>query len=846
MKTLLLIDGNSILNRAFYGIRPLTTSNGLFTHAVYGMMNIVLKHIEARKPDYAAVAFDLKAPTFRHLKYDGYKATRKGMPEELAVQLPYAKKCMTALGLKELELAGYEADDILGTCAAFGEGEPELQVYLLTGDRDSFQLIRDNVTVLLASTGDTIEFHREQFREKYEVMPEQFVDVKALMGDSSDNIPGVPGIGEKTAVKLIANFGSIDGVYENLGSDKIAQAVQKKLEAGRESAYLSRFLAQIKCDVPLGIELSDLSYNGYDKKLLKELLTELELFSLAKRLGLDKAETNEKEDSSKNEPRESKPLLEIKKIPLGELLKLDFNLCSLAVSENNIEVFDGEKVYTAEYSEKSEILSFFKVKKREIIVSDSKKLCYDFGRPECDIFDTTLAAYVLDSSENSYDLHRLFLKYLGQMLSEDYCESKVLYDLAPVLKEKLKESGQEELYKKIEDPLAYVLAEMEKCGFKVDRRGLTEYSEELERMCAEYTELIYFEAGHEFNINSTKQLGEVLFTELKLPVLKKTKTGYSTDAETLEKLKPYHTIIDRILEYRQVAKLKSTYCDGLLKVADENGRIHSSFNQTVTATGRLSSSEPNLQNIPIRSELGRKLRKFFVPKNEEYVLIDADYSQIELRVLAAVAGDERMIRAFAEGDDIHTLTAASVFGVPAEAVSEEQRKRAKAVNFGIIYGIGAFSLANDIGVPKYEAERYIENYLSKYPEVSAYLNETIENAKRDGYVTTVFGRRRYIPELSSSKKQLQAFGKRVAMNSPIQGAAADIIKLAMINVSKALEKSGIDARLILQVHDELILEAHHTCAKKAADILKQEMENAVDFVVPLAVDIGIGDNWFEC
>lgn len=845
MKTLLLIDGNSILNRAFYGIRPLTTSTGLFTHAVYGMMNIVLKHLEERKPDYAAVAFDLKAPTFRHLKYDGYKTTRKGMPEELAVQLPYAKKCMTALGLHELELEGYEADDILGTCAAWGNSNEAIEVFILTGDRDSFQLIRDNVTVLLASTGETVCFRRKEFRDKYEVEPEQFVDVKALMGDSSDNIPGVPGIGEKTAIKLISSFGSLDEVYGKLDSGEIAAQTVKKLVAGKDSAYLSKFLAQIKCDVPLGIDLPQLSYAGCDRKALKTLLTELELSKLLKRLGLDKEDSENTESANASESTaDSIPSITV--LTPEELLQKKIPSCSAFFSGNELTVYDGNAEYSIAYTEVSELAPFFSEPERTVIVSDSKKLCLDFGKPKCHIFDVSLAAYVDDPSENNYDLHRLSLKYLGQIVSDTFDSAKALYSLAPVLNEKLSQSGQSGLYYNIEEPLAYVLADMEKCGFKIDREGLSEYSKELEKMCAEYTEAIYFEAGHEFNINSTKQLGEVLYTELKLPVLKKTKTGYSTDAETLEKLKPYHTIIDRILEYRQVSKLRSTYCEGLLKVADSDGRIHSSFNQTVTATGRLSSSEPNLQNIPIRSELGRKMRKFFIPKNEDYVLVDADYSQIELRVLAAISGDMHMIRAFAEGEDIHTMTAASVFGVSPESVTEEQRKRAKAVNFGIIYGIGAFSLANDIGVPKYEAERYIKNYLSKYPEVSAYLNETKENAKKDGYVTTIFGRRRYIPELSSPKKQLQAFGERVAMNSPIQGAAADIIKIAMINVAKSLEESGINAKLILQVHDELILEAHHSCAKQAADILKREMESAVALAVPLAVDIGIGDNWFEC
>ncbi len=844
MKTLLLIDGNSILNRAFYGIRPLTTSSGLFTHAVYGMMNIVLKHIEERKPDYAAVAFDLKAPTFRHERYDGYKATRKGMPPELAVQLPYAKKCMTALGLTELELAGYEADDILGTCAAFGGDDPELSVYVLTGDRDSFQLIRDNVTVLLASTGETKEFHRAEFSEKYRVTPEQFVDVKALMGDSSDNIPGVAGIGEKTAVSLIYDYGSLDGLYEALQDAPLTPSVKKKLSEGRDSAYLSRFLAEIKCDSPLGISLCDLEYKGYCKKELHSLLTELELFSLAKRLGVDGDNCGEdKEEKSSSDTPATAPATECS---LCELLLRELAEISCDIEGNTLSVYDGETEYSVSFSDISEIKPLFEKKDRSVTVYDSKKIYLTLGDVASKLFDVSLAAYVVDSSEGNYDLARLSFKYLGYGTGEGFRPSRALYELHPVLLKKLEESSQLRLYTDIELPLASVLADMEKEGFKIDREGLARYSAELDKMCAEYKEAIYFEAGKEFNINSTKQLGQVLFDELKLPARKKTKTGYSTDADTLEKLRPYHTIIDRILEYRKVAKLRSTYCDGLLKVADSEGRIHSSFNQTVTATGRLSSSEPNLQNIPIRSELGRKLREFFIPKSDDHVLIDADYSQIELRVLAAVSGDINMISAFNSGEDIHTTTAASVFGVPLGAVTDEQRKRAKAVNFGIVYGIGAFSLGNDIGVSKYEADRYIKNYLARYPEVSAYLNDTVEAASRDGYVTTVFGRRRYIPELSSSKKMMKAFGERVAMNSPIQGAAADIIKIAMINVARALKESSIDAKLILQVHDELILEARRSCAKEAANILKREMERAVEFPVPLSVDIGIGDNWLQC
>lgn len=841
MKTLLLIDGNSILNRAFYGIRPLTNSAGLNTNAVYGMMNIILHHLDERKPDYAAVAFDRKAPTFRHKEFDGYKANRKGMPQELAEQLPYAKKCMSALGLKVLELDGYEADDILGTCAFMPDSDT--QVYVLTGDRDSFQLIRDNVTVLLASTGETKVFDRGAFGEKYGVTPEQFVDVKALMGDPSDNIPGVAGIGEKTALKLIADYGSLDGLYEHLNDGSIKGAALTKLENGKDSAYMSQFLARIKTDVPLGVSLPDLEKIPVIASEMKPLLTELELTSVIKRLGLDK-EAESTTPSAKGD--KSFECGEYTCVTPSELLTLDIPYCAVSFEENSIKIFDGKDRYQIPADKSDDIRDFFFNKDRTVIVNDSKRLCLKYGRVECKFFDVCLAAYVVDTSEGRYDDERLAMKYLGAVIGEDHDRAKVLYELAYALNEKLKESSQSSLYYNIEEPLSAVLADMERSGFKIDRKGLAEYSDKLGKSCEEYAESIYFEAGREFNINSPKQLSEVLFEELKLPVLKKTKTGYSTNAETLEKLRPYHTIIDRILEYRQVAKLKSTYGDGLLKVADENGVIHSSFNQTVTATGRLSSSEPNLQNIPIRTALGRELRKFFIPRSEDYVLVDADYSQIELRLLAAISGDTNMIDAFSQGEDIHTVTASQVFGVPLEAVTPELRKRAKAVNFGIVYGIGGFSLGADIGVSKYEADRYIKSYYARYPQIEEYLKAVVEDAKRDGFVTTVFGRRRYIPELSASNKNLQAFGARVAMNSPIQGAAADIIKIAMINVDRALSESGIDARLILQVHDELILEAHKDCANEAANILKKEMENAVDLAVKMVAEVGIGKNWYEC
>ena len=841
MKTLLLIDGNSILNRAFYGIRPLTTASGLNTNAVYGMMNIVMHHLTERKPDAVAVAFDRKTPTFRHKQVESYKANRKGMPQELSEQLPYAKRCMELLGLNVLELDGYEADDIIGTCAFMPD--TDTQVYIVTGDRDSFQLIRDNITVLLASTGETKMFDRAAFNEKYGVQPEQFVDVKALMGDTSDNIPGVPGIGEKTALKLIADNGSLDGVYEHLNDGVIKGATLTKLEGGKDSAYISQFLAKIVTDVPLGITISELENKPMARGEMKSLLTELELSSIIKRLGLDK---DGDESALETESADCYCGGEYKEITPSQLLSLNVSYCAVSFEDEYIRIFDGKFGYQLPIAEKDAVKDFFYDPSRTVIVSDSKRLCLDYGRVTCKFFDVTLAGYVVDTSEGHYELDRLAIKYLSASLGENYDRAKVLYELAYALNEKLKESSQTSLYYNIEEPLSGVLADMERVGFKIDREGLKAYSDKLAVSCEQYAESIYFEAGREFNINSPKQLGEVLFDELKLPVLKKTKTGYSTNAEILEKLRPYHTIIDRILEYRQAAKLKSTYGDGLLKVADENGVIHSSFNQTVTATGRLSSSEPNLQNIPIRTPLGRELRKFFIPRSENYVLIDADYSQIELRVLAAISGDETMINAFKCGEDIHTVTASQVFGVPISAVTPELRKRAKAVNFGIVYGIGGFSLGADIGVSKYEADKYIKSYLEHYPQIDEYLKAIVEDGKRDGYVTTVFGRRRYIPELHASNRNLQAFGARVAMNSPIQGAAADIIKIAMIKVDKALRENGLDAHLILQVHDELILEAHKDCASEAASLLKREMENAVELAVKMEAEVGIGDNWYDC
>lgn len=851
MKTLLCIDGNSILNRAFYGIRPLTASDGLPTQAVYGMINILLHHMESLSPDHMLCAFDRREPTFRHLRYEGYKATRHGMPEELAVQLPYAKQAVEYLGIPLCSLAGYEADDILGTCAAFADADPDLTVYLLTGDRDSFQLIRDRVHVLYAATGNTTDMTRAVFSEKYPgITPEGFVDLKALMGDSSDNIPGVPGIGEKTALKLMAQFGSLDALYADFESSDLTPSVKKKLAEGRESAYLSRELAQICTSAPIGLTLSDLHYGGIRRQEMAALLRRLELSRLLTRLGLDRAE--KPSDPSETAAAPSAPTEPTVCAP-SELTNGLSGMIGLHMSTDSdaeavtLTVSDGKLLRTAQGCGKDALAALFS--EGSFAVFDAKTLYKQLSAigVSCtaEITDITLAAYMLNPSAAKYEPERLCQIYLSASLT---CTNPAYLAacLAPPILSGLEETGQLALYREVELPLTRVLASMEMIGFRIDRTGMEQFAARLDTMCESRRDEVYEAAGCSFNLNSPKQLSAVLFDTLGLPPLKKTASGYSTDAETLEKLRPYHPIVSAILEYRQVAKLKSTYADGLLKVADENGRIHSIFHQTVTATGRLSSSEPNLQNIPIKTELGREFRRYFIPESDEYLLIDADYSQIELRLLACIAGDEAMIHAFCSGADIHTDTASRVFGIPPEAVTPEIRKRAKAVNFGIIYGIGAYSLSQDLGITRKQAQAYIDQYLDQYPAVREYMARTVADAKRDGYTATIFGRRRPIPELASKRKPEQAFGERIAMNSPIQGAAADIIKIAMINVSARLRAADLDARLILQVHDELILEAHRSCAEQAAAILRESMEHAVSLPVPLTVDIGMGANWLAC
>ena len=852
MKKLLVIDGNSILNRAFYGIRLLSNKNGLYTNAIYGMINIIMKQIEDVRPDYAAVAFDLKAPTFRHKMYDAYKAGRHAMPDELRVQFPYAKRVLNEMGLTVLEKEGYEADDILGTLAKMAESR-EMEAFVLTGDRDSLQLITDKTTVLLATNKDTLVMDKNAFFEKYGVDASQFVDVKALMGDSSDNIPGVAGVGEKTALKLISDFGSLDNIYANLPSDKIGKSVNVKLAENKDNAYLSRTLAQICTEVPLENDFEDLKYRGFSPDAC-ELFTELEFSGFIKKYNLVKKETKKEKTveieeqlgffSNEADETNAKNVVSVK---LCDLLELEKSV-PVALSFENGEIYvanDNEILHYEGTLDSAR--EFLCDSERKFVMYDCKSTYHALSNIEftnCQ-FDIMLAAYVLNAGDGSFDLERLAMTNLSLVLDENTNRATVIYEIYKILKQKIENLHFEKLFYEIEMPLARVLFEMEHEGFKIDREGLSNYGLLLDETVNELAERIYGYAGKEFNINSPKQLGEILFETLMLPHGKKTKTGYSTNAEVLDKLRAYHPIIQDILDYRQVMKLKGTYVDGFIKLLTDESKIHTTFKQTGTATGRLSSAEPNLQNIPIRTTLGRELRHYFIPKNENYVLVDADYSQIELRLLAAISGDENMIGAFLSGVDIHTSTASNVFHVPENMVTSELRKRAKAVNFGIVYGIGEFSLSDDLHISMKEAKEYIESYKASYPLVDKYLKDIVAEGYEHGFVSTLYGRRRYIPELSGQNKMLKKFGERVAMNSPIQGTAADIIKVAMINVNRRLKEEGIDAKLILQVHDELLVEAHKSCSNLASKILREEMENAIQLPVPLSVELTVGETWYD-
>ena len=837
MKTLLVVDGNSILNRAFYGIRTLTNSSGLPTNAVYGLVTMLTKQIEKYAPDYAAIAFDLPSPTFRHKMYDGYKATRKGMPEELALQMPYAKRVAEALGFTIVEKEGYEADDILGSLAnhANDSGEDVLSL-IMTGDKDSLQLINDQTAILLATNVDYVYFDRAAFREKYGVDPEQFVDVKAIMGDTSDNIPGISGIGEKGALSLISQFGTLEKVYESYQSSDLKPSVVKKLEAGRDSAFLSQTLARIEVNVPELPEVTSIVYRGIDKDSARKLFEELEFGAFIKKFELDAVQNDTAiVPESVASVNDKQKLLDL----------LSRGRAAVFFDGTVLYAYDGQEAAEADFD--IDIANAIGNNASHVTAYDVKSI-YEASDKSGVRFrnigeDIMLAAYVLDS-QGGHDIDRLSMKYLGTDIPDTVSKAVAVKNIADVVLAKLKTNSSEKLYREIELPLAGVLADMEEAGFCIDMQGLADYGEKLKEETDALAERIYFLAGEEFNINSPKQLGNILFEKLKLPSGKKTKTGYSTNAEILEKLASKHPIVSDILDYRQLTKLIGTYVVGLLKLATEEGRIHTNFKQTGTATGRLSSAEPNLQNIPVRTDAGRELRKFFLPR-KGYKLISADYSQIELRLLACIANDEAMLSAFKSGTDIHTSTASAVFGVPVDMVTPILRKRAKAVNFGIVYGIGEYSLSQDLDISVKQAKEYIESYLASYPGVSAYLRDIVKYATEHGSVDTLYGRTRYIPEIQSKNGVMRKFGERVAMNSPIQGSAADIIKIAMLNVSKRLKNSDIDAKLILQVHDELIIEARADQAEKAAQILKEEMENAVQLPIPLTVDLSIGDRWYE-
>ncbi len=820
----IIFDGNSILNRAFYGVRPLNAPDGLPTNALFGFVGMINKAFSqiGNEPSFAAIAFDLKEKTFRHKACDTYKATRKPMPDDLALQLPVSKELATALGLKVIESVGFEADDILGTLS-FELSNLGEDVFIVTGDRDSFQLVNEHVTVLLASNDDTKVITPVEIKEKYGVAPKTLIDIKAIMGDSSDNIAGVPGIGEKGAIKLIAQYGTLDGIYEHI--DEISGSVGNKLRDGKDSAYISRFLAEIKTDAPLGCDIDDCRYNGKDILKLRELYTRLGF-----RQFLEKLDSTTVTEVSEEET-----------LPLSEIPILDGKTVYINSENEEISIFFDGKTYKGENSDGIGL-----IKNCETAVCWSTKeilhISKKFGvNLSCGLEDVSLLAYICAPADNGVSFGKVALDLLG--VSSSSVNVSLLPDIYEKLSEKLSPESKK-LYEDIELPLAKLLCDMEEIGFKIDKNALSEFSEQITRSVAEEEEAIWALAGEKFNINSPKQLGNILFEKLMLPHYRKTKSGYSTDVSVLEKLEPYHPIIGLILDYRKDSKLKNTYCDGLAKQISDDGRIHTTFKQTQTLTGRLSSAEPNLQNIPVRSERGRELRKFFVAE-EGNILIDADYSQIELRVLAHVAGDEALINAFKNGEDIHTVTASQVFGVPIDSVTSEMRKRAKAVNFGIIYGIGDYSLSQDLKIPKKVAAEYIDNYLDNYQGVRDYLENTKRTAKKDGFVETMFGRRRFIPELASTNRNLQSFGERVAMNTPIQGAAADLIKIAMVRTDRMLREAGLKARLILQIHDELIIEAPIEEAERAEEILLEAMQGAAELKVPLKADAGRGKSWFD-
>ena len=877
---LMVIDGNSLINRAFYGIRMLTTKDGQPTNAVYGFVNILLKLLDEEKPDALCVTFDRKAPTFRHLAYEGYKAQRKGMPDELAAQLPVLKDVLAAMNIPRYELDGWEADDLIGTIAA-RDTAAGWETVIVTGDKDSLQLVTDSTRVKLVSTrmGQTTtkEMTPETFQETYGFAPIHIVDLKALMGDTSDNIPGVKGIGEKTAMDLIQRYQSVEAIYADVEGVEAKPAVKKKLAEGEEQARMSYDLATIRCDAPIDFSPEDARRREPDGPALYELFLTLEFNKLIDKMGLSGGPAAGRADKpAAGAVRQERVTDRVRMEELVEQWRREPWVAVLALPSLDVVAvaWDGgarAALCAADrlegYNELLRALFSGEIQKVSHNVKDLMHLLLDEGlSTDGFCFDTALAAYLLSPTDGSYELEKLGITYFNQEFpkAKEYLAPDAFGPLADpagpaeamcahaalaaalyrALAPKMEELDMHELYYGLELPLCPVLAEMERAGMLVERRALADFGILLDGRIQADEALIYELAGEAFNINSTQQFGRILFDKLGLPPVKKTKTGYSTNADVLEKLRDKHPIVEAVLDYRQLAKLKSTYVDGLTKVIAADGRIHTSFQNTVTATGRLSSTEPNLQNIPVRTELGAELRKMFVAPAGR-VLVDADYSQIELRLLAHIAGDEHMIAAFRTGEDIHTVTASQVFGVPPEQVTHEMRRRAKAVNFGIVYGISDFSLSQDIGVTRAEAKAYMEKYFEKYSGVHAYMTQVVERAKADGYVSTLMGRRRWLPELKSSNLNLRSFGERVALNMPIQGTAADLIKKAMLRVDGRLRREGLEARLVLQVHDELIVECPEGEAEQVQRLLAEEMEHVAELAVPLTAEAHAGKSWAE-
>lgn len=877
-KTLVIIDGNSIINRAFYALPEMSNKEGLKTNAIYGFTNMLLKIIDTYNPTHISVAFDRKAPTFRHIEFKEYKAGRKKMPDELREQFEPLKDLLDKFNIHRLEIDGYEADDIIGTVSKIAE-DNGFKVYIVTGDKDAIQLASNKTTTLITKkgVGEVEEYDYDSVIEKYEMTPTQFIDLKGLMGDKSDNIPGVPGIGEKTGIKLIKEFSSIEGIFDNI--DSIKGSTKKKLEENKELAIMSKKLATIIRDVPVEFNLEELEYGNYNTKDILDVFKYLGFTSLIPRIGnLDESEeiVNEANveisklediDEFINKVKENNELI-IKTVTReGNILDKRIKYIFLSVDGKKIYYVEEDSIYKLEY-----IFTSNEIKKLGYNLKDDYIALKPYGiKLENIYFDITIAEYLIDSmSSTSYECSAIAMKYLTkkvktkeellgkgvkakkyQDLSFEELSSHIsqiidtVKNVMPIMEENLKESNMDGLLYHVEMPLVEVLADMEYEGVKVDKEKLNELGSQFKEIIKKLESEIYKISGEEFNINSPKQLGVILFEKLGLPVIKKTKTGYSTNAEVLDKLKDQSPIIDKIIEYRQIVKLNSTYVEGLLSIINPiDGRIHSSFNQTITTTGRISSTEPNLQNIPVKLEMGRNIRKVFI-SDKGCKLVDADYSQVELRVLAHMSQDETMIDAFKHNEDIHTKTASQVFNVSMDEVTSKQRSDAKAVNFGIVYGKSDFGLSEDLNIPVKQAKEYIENYFNKYNKIKEFMDNIIDDASSNGYVTTILNRRRYIPEIKSSNFMLRNAGKRAAMNAPIQGSAADIIKIAMINVYKKLEENNLKSKLILQVHDELIVEAVDSEIDIVKKIVKDEMENAVCLDVNLDVDLNIGDSWYD-